>query len=133
MKPFFVYFSDDDDYLNHTYYYEVDNHDAYIVSSTKYSDYISLLLMSLFDGAILSGSTFSWWGAYLQQNDHNYYCDFHHYPHNHYCHHNDLYPRHQHIDQHIDHHLNCNQQKYVIIAPKVSWLKWPDDWLILDL
>jgi len=129
LKPFFVYFSDDDDYLNHTYYYEVDNHDAYIVSSTKYSDYISLLLMSLFDGAILSGSTFSWWGAYLQQNEHNYHCDCHHYPQNHYCHHNDLYPRHQ----HIDHHLNYNQHKYVIIAPKVSWLKWPDDWLILDL
>lgn len=122
LEPFFVYFSDDDDYLNRTYYHEVDNHDAYIVSSTEYSDYITLLLMSLFDGAILSGSSFSWWGAYLQQNEHNYYCD---------CHHNHLYPRHQHIDHHL-YHLNCNQQKYVIIAPNVSWLKWPDDWLILD-
>ena len=126
-KPFYVYFSDDDDYLYHTYHHEVDNQDAYIVSSTEYSDYISLLIMSLFDGAILSGSTFSWWGAYLQQNQHHYYCDYH----NHYCHHNHHCPRHQHKDHH-HHHLNCNQQKYAVVAPKVSWLKWPDEWLILD-
>ena len=57
----FVVFSDDLDYCKQKLNY-LENK-VYI----ELEDYISLILMSYMDGAIIANSSFSWWGAYLMK------------------------------------------------------------------
>lgn len=59
----YIFFSDDTEYAKNTFkdlgnnFFSIDN---------GYPDYIILIIMSLLDGGIIANSSFSWWGAYLQ-------------------------------------------------------------------
>lgn len=63
VNPYFVFFSDDPEYVRKTYKY-IKN--KLIVTGNK--DYIDLQLMSLCKHNICANSTFSFWGAFLNTN-----------------------------------------------------------------
>lgn len=63
-NPFFYIFSDDITKVNLSIY---DNYNYKIIENEV--DYIHLWIMSLCHHNIISHSTFSWWGAYLNKNN----------------------------------------------------------------
>ncbi len=66
-NPEFYVFSDDTDWVKNNLQ-ELDN--ATFIGEYNLFDYQELWLMSKCKHNIISNSTFSWWGAWLNQNDH---------------------------------------------------------------
>lgn len=66
-SPIFYFFSDDIEWVKN----EFGEHDDFkYVSNPKLEEYEELLLMSSCAHNIIANSSFSWWGAYLNQNPH---------------------------------------------------------------
>jgi len=65
-NPYFIIFSDDIDYCKTSEIFK-NLKKIYYVPET-YQNYISLYIMSYCEHNIIANSSFSWWGAYLNQN-----------------------------------------------------------------
>jgi hypothetical protein len=63
----FYLFSDDKDWVKTTFSF-LESYCIIDTSSEKYSDYCDLFLMTKTDHNIIANSSFSWWGAWLNQN-----------------------------------------------------------------
>jgi hypothetical protein len=63
-NPTFFVFSDDKSYAKSLF----DGKENFIVIDSKFEDYEELYLMSNCDHQIIANSSFSWWGAWLNQN-----------------------------------------------------------------
>ncbi len=63
-QPYFVYFTDEPDFVKK--WFDVDN--GFLSTEYQNEPYFDLDLMKNCSHAILSNSTFSWWGAYLIDN-----------------------------------------------------------------
>lgn len=66
-NPFFVIFSDDIEWVKTNFCLEYDH--VYIDSKFQLDDTEELSLMRLCHNHIIANSTFSWWGAWLSQNE----------------------------------------------------------------
>jgi hypothetical protein len=64
-SPIFYFFSDDIEWVKKEFGEQENFH---FVSNGKLEDYEELLLMSTCNHNIIANSSFSWWGAYLNQN-----------------------------------------------------------------
>lgn len=64
-NPYYIIFSDDPMWVKKTY---AVGSRAYFVSDEKLQDFDELYIMSLCKNNIIANSTFSWWGAWLNQN-----------------------------------------------------------------
>lgn len=65
-KPVFLIFSDDLEWVKQNFVIEEEA--IYINENKELQDYEELLIMSKCKSNIISNSTFSWWGAWLNQN-----------------------------------------------------------------
>lgn len=65
-KPLFLLFSEDLDWIRHNL--EIGDYCIYINEDRKLLDFEELLIMSCCRSNIISNSTFSWWGAWLNRN-----------------------------------------------------------------
>jgi hypothetical protein len=63
-NPTFFVFSDDKSYAKSLF----DGKENFIVIDSKFEDYEELFLMSKCEHQIIANSSFSWWGAWLNQN-----------------------------------------------------------------
>ena len=64
-NPTFFVFSDEMDYVRKNLYFPENTH---FVSNSNIKDYEELVLMSKCSHNIIANSSFSWWGAWLNQN-----------------------------------------------------------------
>ena len=64
-KPYFLFFSDDIDWVKENM--QIPDR-RFFVSGDSYKDYEQMMLMSRCSHNIIANSTFSWWGAWLNRN-----------------------------------------------------------------
>jgi len=65
--PHFFVFSDDLDWMKD--HLELSPPTSYVTHNDGMTDYMDMELMRRCDHNVISGSTFSWWGAWLNEND----------------------------------------------------------------
>jgi hypothetical protein len=63
-NPFYIFLSDDPEYLEQAFQY-IKEEDKYI---SKNSPVVDLCLMSMCEYGVCSNSTFAWWGSYFMKN-----------------------------------------------------------------
>ena len=69
-KPVWIVFSDEISFVKENYDFKGEV--IFIDESYKLKDYEQLILMSMCSHNIIANSTFSWWGAWLNQNENKY-------------------------------------------------------------
>ncbi len=66
QNPFFLFFSDDIEWVKENL--NIEESCLYVNEDHRMQDYEELLIMSKCKSIIMSNSTFSWWGAWLNRN-----------------------------------------------------------------